>query len=89
MNINQTVKLLQAAALVDGLDKMVTLKAPMEYGILAAGAEDAIMNACFKLNVEVLEHNHTGIIFRTLNLRLRGRAEDMLTLCKYMVTLES
>ena len=68
---------------------IVRVKIPIEYGALLLGLEDAVVEACFKLDITILEKQVTGFVFKNMYLKVEGRADRMLVFFKWLDSLLS
>lgn len=63
------------------------VKVPIEYGVLLFGLEDAIVGACFDLDITILEKPVTGILFKTMYLKVEGRADRLSVFLRWLDSL--
>jgi len=69
-------------------DQMVKVSFPVEYTAIMP-LENAVVDACFKLDISILEKHVTGVFFKTMYLRLEGTCGNMLKFARWAQTLET
>lgn len=64
-------------------DEPVTVKFAFEYA-LVMGVDAGITEACWKLDIEILEKHITGFLPKTMHLRLRGKAGSVARFLRWL-----
>lgn len=66
-------------------DEVLRMKWGLEYA-LVMGLDAAIADACFKLDLTVIQKEVTGFFSKTMYLKVEGKASDLARFLRWLLT---